>query len=40
VERLRRVRIGPITDPMLRPGEVRELTPAEVRRLKKAASRG
>jgi 23S rRNA pseudouridine2605 synthase len=37
VERLRRVRIGPITDPMLRPGELRELTPAEVRRLAQAA---
>jgi pseudouridine synthase len=33
VIRLLRVRIGPIADPTLGPGEVRELTPSEVRRL-------
>jgi 23S rRNA pseudouridine2605 synthase len=33
VVRLRRVRIGPIADPTLRAGEVRDLTPAEIRRL-------
>ena len=33
VVRLRRVRIGPIADPTLRPGDVRDLTPAEIRRL-------
>jgi 23S rRNA pseudouridine2605 synthase len=34
VVRLRRVRIGPIADSSLRTGTFRELTPAEVRRLK------
>jgi pseudouridine synthase len=34
VVRLRRVRIGPITDTRLKPGEFRELTEAEVRALK------
>ena len=34
VVRLRRVRIGPITDARLKPGEFRELTAGEVRRLK------
>ncbi len=37
VVRLRRVRIGPITDPSLRTGTFRELSPAEVERLKRAA---
>jgi 23S rRNA pseudouridine2605 synthase len=37
VVRLRRVRIGPITDARLKPGEFRELTPREVAALKKAA---
>jgi 23S rRNA pseudouridine2605 synthase len=36
VESLARVRIGPITDSKLQPGEFRDLTPAEVRRLKAA----
>ena len=34
VRKLRRVRIGPITDRRLRPGEWRDLSPQEVRRLK------
>jgi pseudouridine synthase len=34
VERLRRVRIGPIADEHIRPGEFRELTPREVASLK------
>jgi pseudouridine synthase len=33
VNRLRRIRIGPIADKRLKPGQVRELTPAEVRAL-------
>jgi 23S rRNA pseudouridine2605 synthase len=36
VKRLARIRIGPLTDKGLRLGQVRELTPAEVRALKKA----
>ncbi|WP_334143490.1 pseudouridine synthase [Rhabdothermincola sp.] len=38
VQRLVRSRIGPITDRKLRPGTWRELTPAEVRALERAAS--
>jgi 23S rRNA pseudouridine2605 synthase len=38
VVRLRRVRIGPLTDPRLKPGMCRELTPREVTALRKAAS--
>jgi pseudouridine synthase len=34
VKRLRRVRIGPIADRRLKPGEWRELTPSEVEKLK------
>lgn len=34
VRKLRRVRIGPISDKRLRPGEWRELTPKEVEKLK------
>jgi 23S rRNA pseudouridine2605 synthase len=37
VVRLRRVRIGPISDPRLRPGEFRKLTPYEVVALKRAS---
>jgi len=37
VVRLRRVRIGPITDPNIRPGEFRDLMPREIAALKKAA---
>lgn len=37
VVRLRRVRIGPISDPTLKTGTYRELTPAEVARLRRAA---
>jgi len=37
VVRLTRIRIGPIQDDRLRPGEMRDLTPAEVRALRKAA---
>lgn len=36
VRRLRRVRIGPLTDASLRPGAFRELTSREVRALKRA----
>jgi len=36
VKRLARIRIGPLTDKGLRLGQVRELTPAEVRALKRA----
>ena len=36
VTRLRRVRIGPLTDTALRPGAVRELTPREVAALRRA----
>jgi len=35
VVRLRRVRIGPIVDDRLRPGEVRDLTPREIAALKR-----
>jgi 23S rRNA pseudouridine2605 synthase len=34
VRTLKRVRIGPLTDPKLKPGTYRELSPAEVARLK------
>ena len=37
VVRLTRIRIGPIQDDRLRPGEMRDLTPAEVRALRKPA---
>jgi pseudouridine synthase len=37
VLRLRRIRIGPISDPTLRSGESRELSPTELKRLKRAA---
>jgi pseudouridine synthase len=37
VIRLRRVRIGPITDPNIRPGEFRDLAPKEIAALKRAA---
>jgi pseudouridine synthase len=37
VLRLRRVRIGPIADPALRPGRLRALTKVEVAKLKRAA---
>ncbi len=40
VQRLTRIRIGPIRDDRLRAGEVRDLTDAEVRALKKAVARG
>lgn len=39
VERLTRVRIGPIADPLLRPGTWRELTASEVRALRDAVVR-
>jgi len=38
VDRLQRVAIGPIRDARLKPGHWRELTPAEVERLRKAAA--
>ncbi len=38
VDELRRVAIGPIRDPKLKPGQWRELTPQEVERLRRAAS--
>jgi len=37
VDRLKRVRIGPITDERIRPGEFRELDAKEIAALKKAA---
>ena len=37
VESLTRVRIGPLKDSRLKPGQFRELTPEEVARLKKSA---
>jgi len=37
VDRLRRVRIGPITDDRIRPGEFRELDDREIAALKRAA---
>ncbi len=39
VVRLRRVRIGPITDPQIRPGEFRDLTPKEIAALGRAAEK-
>jgi pseudouridine synthase len=38
VDRLKRVRIGPIVDEHIRPGEFRELDPREVAALKRAAA--
>ena len=38
VNRLRRVRIGPVGDKGLKPGQIRDLTPAEVRGLLKKTS--
>jgi pseudouridine synthase len=40
VVRLRRVRIGPIVDERIRPGEFRDLSAAEVAQLERAAARG
>ena len=40
VIRLKRVRIGPITDDRIRPGEFRDLTEREIASLKRAASGG
>jgi len=40
VQRLTRTRIGPLRDDRLRAGQVRDLTDAEVRALKKAVMRG
>lgn len=40
VVRLRRIRIGPITDDRLRPGQFRELSAREVAALKRAAAAG
>ena len=40
VLRLARFRIGPLTDPALRPGAWRSLTPAELRSLERVASAG
>jgi 23S rRNA pseudouridine2605 synthase len=37
VARLRRVRIGPIADPRLKPGQYRELTPREVAALRRGS---
>ncbi len=37
VERLRRIRFGPISDRALKPGEWRELTTAEVAKMRRAA---
>jgi pseudouridine synthase len=40
VQSLKRTRIGPLSDRYLKPGTWRELTPEEVRRLTRTASRG
>jgi 23S rRNA pseudouridine2605 synthase len=40
VVRLRRIRIGPIADEHIRPGEFRELSTNEVAQLERAATRG
>jgi 23S rRNA pseudouridine2605 synthase len=40
VARLRRIRIGPITDEHIRPGEFRDLTPQEIALLRKSAMQG
>jgi len=40
VVRLKRVRIGPLADATLAPGEVRELAPREVATLRRAVERG
>ena len=40
VRTLRRIRIGPIADKTLKPGTYRELTPEEVRRLKRISNLG
>lgn len=37
VDALTRVRFGPLADPRMKPGQFRDLTPEEVRRLQKAA---
>lgn len=39
VDKLKRVKIGPLSDRMLKRGEWRDLTPAEVKKLKNLASR-
>lgn len=39
VVRLKRVRIGPIADDRIRPGEFRDLTPGEIAALKRSAHR-
>jgi pseudouridine synthase len=39
VDRLRRTHIGPISDRVIKPGQIRDLTPAEVRRLMTPVSR-
>jgi pseudouridine synthase len=38
VERLRRTRIGPVSDRRLKPGQMRDLTPAEIRALTSGAA--
>lgn len=38
VERLRRTKIGPVSDRALKPGQIRDLTPAEVRALTRDTS--
>ncbi|HET9831937.1 MAG TPA: pseudouridine synthase [Vicinamibacterales bacterium] len=39
VTELRRIAVGPIRDPKLKPGQWRDLTPQEVERLRRAANR-
>jgi 23S rRNA pseudouridine2605 synthase len=39
VESLTRVRIGPLSDPKLRPGQFRDLTPGELRRVKASVTK-
>ena len=39
VAKLRRTRIGNVTDSVLRPGDFRDLTPGEIRELTKPAAK-
>ena len=39
VSKLKRIRIGPVTDPKIRPGEFRDLDEQEIAALKRAASK-
>lgn len=39
VSKLKRIRIGPVTDPKIRPGEFRDLDDKEIAALKRAAAK-